>query len=204
MRNWIKAAQVWGMQWARTKWGAWALFICAFADASFLPLPTPIFFLTLTLLNISKAYRYAVFGTLGVFFGALAGYAIGYFTWLDAAGDFTGLANYMFTTIPGFSEEIYNTIYLQFEKWGFWLLFAVSFMPLPFNVFAILSGVFGVNILIYSVAILIGQGMRYYLLALLIVKLGPKVKMLFEFNLKPYAIITAACIVIAIVAVKTL
>jgi len=190
------------MHWANTKWGAWALFICAFADASFFPLPTPLFFLTLTLLNIKKAYKYALFGTLGVFFGSWAGYAAGYFAWLNASGEFSGFAQYMFAVVPGFTVELYNSIYLQFAKWGFWILLAVSFMPVPFNLFSILSGVFGINIFIFSMAILIGQAMRYYLLALLIVKLGPKVKKLFEFNLKPAAIIAAACVAIAFVAIK--
>jgi membrane protein DedA with SNARE-associated domain len=108
----------------------------------------------------------------------------------------------MFTVVPGFTTEIYNSIYLQFEKWGFWILFVVSFMPVPFNIFSILSGVFGINIFIYCIAILIGQGMRYYLLALLIVKLGPKVKKLFELNLKPLAIVASACIAIAFLVIK--
>jgi len=204
MQNWLKSIRIWGMNWANTKWGAWALFFCAFADASFLPLPTPLFFLTLTLLNITKAYKYALFGTFGVFFGSVACYAEGYFTWLNAAGDFSGFAQYMFTVVPGFSVDMYNAIYLQFEKWGFWILFVVSFMPVPFNIFSILSGVFGINIFIYCIAILIGQGMRYYLLALLIVKLGPKVKKLFELNLKPFAIIASACIAIVFLVIKIL
>jgi membrane protein YqaA with SNARE-associated domain len=199
MRNWLKSIRLWGMHWANTIWGAWALFICAFADASFLPLPTPLFFLTLTLLNITKAYNYALFGTLGVFFGSLAGYSAGYFAWLNAAGDFSGCAQYMFTVVPGFTVEGYNSIYLQFEKWGFWILFVVSFMPVPFNIFSILAGVFGINIFVYCIAILLGQGMRYYLLALLIVKLGPKVKKLFELNLKPIAIIATLCLIVVII-----
>jgi membrane protein YqaA with SNARE-associated domain len=199
MQNWLKSIRLWGMHWANTKWGAWALFICAFADASFLPLPTPLFFLTLTLLNISKAYKYALFGTLGVFFGSLAGYAAGYFTWLNAAGEFSGFAQYMFTVVPGFSVEMYNAIYLQFEKWDFWILFVASFMPVPFNGFSILSGVFGINIIMFCIAIILGQGLRYYLFALLIVKLGPKVKKILDFNLKPIAIIATLCLVVVII-----
>jgi membrane protein YqaA with SNARE-associated domain len=203
MKKLFKAIHVWSLHWVNTKWGAWALFICAFADASFLPMPTPIFFLTLTLLNISKAYRYALLGTLGVFLGSLTGYAAGHFTWLNANGDFTGFAQFMFNTVPGFTATIYNNIYVQFEKWDFWILFLASFMPVPFNGFSILSGIFGINIYMFCIAIIIGQGLRYYLLALLIVKLGPKVKKMFEFNFKPVAIIAAACIAVAIVVIKT-
>jgi membrane protein YqaA with SNARE-associated domain len=136
---------------------------------------------------------------LGVFFGSLAGYAAGYFTWINAAGDFSGFAQYMFRIVPGFSETMYSAIYLQFEKWNFWILFVASFIPVPFNVFSILLGVFGINIIMFCIAILLGQGLRYYFLAFLILKLGPKVKKLLEFNLKPIAIIAALCIVFTLI-----
>jgi len=65
MKDWFKKLHGWSLQWANTKWGAWSLFICAFADAFFIPLPTPLFFSTLTLLNIKKANKYAWLATLG-------------------------------------------------------------------------------------------------------------------------------------------
>lgn len=204
MNNWFRTIQTWCLQWANTKWGAWALFFCAFADASFFPLPTPMFFVTLTLLTPCKAYRYALFGTLGVFIGALAGYATGSFAWLDADGGFSGLAQFMFNSVPGFSEELYYRIFAQFEKWNFWILFVASFMPVPYNVFSILSGVFGINLIVFCVSILLGQGIRYYIMALLIIKLGPKVKKLLEINWKPVAVVATASIAVIIFFLKSL
>ncbi len=190
------------MHWAATKWGAWALFLFAFADASFLPLPTPMFFITLTLLNITKAYRYALFATTGILLGSITGYSIGYFAWLNANGEFTGLAQYMFNTVPGFSEAVYKNIHVEFEKWDFGILFVASFLPVPFNLFSISSGVFGINLLMFCISTLIGQGIRFYLMAFLIVKLGPKVKKLLELKLKPVAILATIIIALAIVALK--
>ncbi len=85
MINWIKRAKSWFLHWATTKWSGWAMFFCAFADASFLPLPTPLFFLTLALLNITRAYRYALLATIGTMAGAILGYSIGHFAWLNRA-----------------------------------------------------------------------------------------------------------------------
>lgn len=202
MKNWLNSLQTWGMKWANNKWGAWALFICAFADASFLPLPTPMFFMTLTLLNITKAYKYALFGTLGTLSGALAGYSIGHFAWLDANGEFTSIARFVFENIPGFTEAVYQSIYIQFSKWGLGILFLAPFIPVPYKLFAISSGAFDMNIFIFSFGTLIGQGLRFYLLSFLIIKLGPGIKKLFEFNKKPIAILATACITIAIIAIK--
>jgi membrane protein YqaA with SNARE-associated domain len=198
MKNWLRTFHGWGIQWAATKWSAWALFVCAFADASILPLPTPMFFLTMTLLNISKAYRYALYATVGIFCGSIAGYALGHFAWLNSGGEFTALAQYMFKTVPGFTEELYSSMHLQFEKWDFGILFAGSFLPLPFNIFSISSGVFGINLFMFCFAIIIGQGFRFYLMALLVRKLGPGVKKLFNEKLKPISLIALACILAGI------
>ncbi len=202
MKNWFKKLQDWCLQWANTKWGAWALFICAFADASFLPLPTPMFFLALSLLNLTKAYRYALFGTLGTLFGAIVGYSIGHFAWINANGDFTGLAQFLFNHIPGFSEAVYNKIQFQYARWDFWILFIAPFIPVPYKIFSISSGIFDINLFLFCSATLIAQGIRFYLLAFLIIKIGHEVKKLFEFKLKHIAIIVTACITITIFVIK--
>jgi len=106
MKECFKSIQVWILQWSKTKWGLWALFIYAFADASFLPLPTPLFFLTLALLNISKAYKYALFGTLGTLSGAIAGYYIGHFVWITGNGEFTGFANFFLFNLESYRKII--------------------------------------------------------------------------------------------------
>ena len=202
MKNWFKRLHVWSLQWANTKWGIWALVICAFADASFFGLPTPILFLALALLNIKKAYKYALFGTLGTLAGAIAGYSIGHFAWLNTDGEFTRLAQFLFNNIPGFSEAGYDKIQILYAKWDFWILFVAAALPLPFKIFSISSGVFDINLLIFCIATLISQGIKFFLLAILTIKLGPEVKKLFEFNWKPVAIIATATIAITILIFK--
>jgi membrane protein YqaA with SNARE-associated domain len=199
MKNLFKNLHIWSLKWANTKWGAWGLFFCAFADASFLPLPTPMFFIALALLNITKAYNYALYGTLGSLFGAIAGYSIGHFTWLNPNGDFSGFAQFVFNHIPGFTEIVYNKIQFLFAKWDFWILFIASLMPLPYKIFSISSGVFDVNIFMFCIATLVSQGIKFYLLALLSIKLGPKVKKMFEYRFKPIAFITTTCVAVVVI-----
>ena len=204
MKEWFKRMHGWSLQQADTKWGAWALFLCAFADASVLGLPTPMLFLGLALLNIKKAYKYALFGILGTLAGSIAGYSIGHFAWINPQGEFTGFAQFLFNNIPGFSEAGYNKIHLLYEKWDFWILFIAAALPLPYKIFSISSGVFDINILIFCLATLISQGIKFLLLAILTIKLGPEVKKLLEFNWKPIAIATTACIAIVIVIIKVI
>jgi membrane protein YqaA with SNARE-associated domain len=202
MKTWFKKIRIWSLQWAGTKWGPWALFLCAFSDASILGLPTPMLFLALALLDITKAYRYALVGILGTLLGAMTGYLIGHFAWLNADGGFTGVAQFIFNNIPGFSEAGYDKIHLLYAKWDFWILFVAAALPLPYKIFSITSGVFDINLLIFCIATLVSQGLKFYLLALLTIKLGPEVKKLFRYNWKPIAIIATAGIAIAIILIK--
>lgn len=205
MRGWVNKLHEWSLQWANTKWGSWALFLCAFADACILPMPTPMFFLILALLSIAKIYKYAIYGTIGSFLGAIVGYSIGHFAWLDLNGEFSRFAQFLVNHIPGFTQAIYNTIQFQYEKWDFWILFVASLMPLPYKLFSISAGVFDLNFLMFCIATLVSQGIKFYLLALLIIKIGPGIKKLFEFKLKlkPIAIIVTASIATAIIAAKS-
>ncbi|MCX6332863.1 MAG: DedA family protein [Bacteroidia bacterium] len=202
MKNWFKRLRLWSLQWANTRWGSWALFLCAFADASFLGLPTPMLFFALALLNIKKAYKYALLGILGTLAGSIAGYSIGHFAWLDTNGEFTGLAQFMFNNIPGFSETGYDKVHILYGDWDFWILFIAASLPLPYKLFSISSGVFDINFFIFCFATLISQGIKFFLLAFLTIKFGPEVKKLLEFNWKPIAIIATVCITITIVIIK--
>ncbi len=202
MKNWFKKLHSQILQWAGTKWGVWVLFLCAFADASFFGLPVPMLFLALALLNTKKVYIFSIFGVLGTLTGALAGYSIGHFAWLDPNGEFTRVAQFLMNNIPGFSEAGYNKIHILFAKWDFWILFIAAALPLPYKIFSISSGVFDINLFIFFFATLISQGIKFFLLALLTLKLGPEVKKLLVFNWKPIAIIAMASIVFGIVLIK--
>jgi membrane protein YqaA with SNARE-associated domain len=202
MKTWFKRLHNWSLQWANTKWGAWALFLCAFFDASSIGLPTPMLFIALVLLNIDKAYRYALVGILGTLAGAVVGYSIGHFAWLNSNGEFTGVAQFMFNNIPGFTETGYDSIQNLYLKWDFWILFVAAALPVPYKIFSISSGVFDVNLIIFCIATLISQGIKFFLLALLTIKLGPEVKKIFRINWKPFALIATAGIAIAIILIK--
>jgi membrane protein YqaA with SNARE-associated domain len=159
-------------------------------------------FIALALLDLKKAYKYALFGILGTLSGSIAGYLIGHFAWLDMEGEFTGLAQFLFNNIPGFSEAGYNKIHILYAKWDFWILFIAASLPLPYKIFSISSGVFDINMFIFCFATLISQGIKFFLLALMTIKLGPEVMKLLEFNWKPVAIIATVCIAIVIVVIK--
>ncbi len=201
MSNWYKNLQVWGLKWGNTKYSWIVMFICAFADACVFPLPTPVIFIAIALINIQKTYKLAIIGIVGTIIGMSAGYLIGHFLWLKTNNEFTHLANFFFQHIPGFSVELYNKIRILYLKWDFWILIFAGYTPIPLMTFSISSGVFNINILIVILATLIGQGFLFFLIAYLIVKIGPEFKRLFEKNIIIFSLIISIIIIAIIVLI---
>jgi len=204
MKDWFKKVNIWIAYLANTKWGTFALYICAFADASFLPLPVTTFFLVLILLNRRKLYKYILFVVLGTVTGALAGYTIGHYAWVKPDGEFTGVVQFLFKNIPGFSLAVYEKVQTLYTKWDFWILSGATVTPLPYGMFSVTSGAFNINIFIFFVTTLISQAIKYLFLTFFTVIIGPKIRKLSEFDWKPVAIVIPVFIVIIILLTSVL
>ena len=138
---------------------------------------------------------------LGTFAGALAGYLIGHFAFVNLHGESSGFTQFLYNHIPGYSEDAYHRIQILYSKWNFWILFTASFTPIPYGLFSISSGAFNINLLIFCSATLISQVAKYFLFAFVFLKLRPKLKRFLGYNLKSYAILTLAAIVIMILLI---
>jgi len=183
--NWLKQMYNWVLKWAETPYGPLALFLLAFVESIFFPIPPDVLLIALALGSSTKAFRFALNCTIGSVSGAFVGYAIGHFAWITSSGEFTGFANFFFNNIPGFSVSLYNSIKALFIEWDFWIIFTAGFTPIPYKVFTITSGVFDINIIMFFIASLISRGARFFLVAFLIWKFGPSIKRFIEkyFNL---------------------
>jgi len=200
--RWFKDLYSWVLSWAQTKYGAVALFVLAFTESVFFPIPPDILLIALALGATAKAFRYAFICTAGSVLGAFVGYAIGNYVWLTSSGEFSAFANFFFTNIPGFSVELYESIKALFAEWDFWVIFTAGFTPIPYKVFTITSGVFDVNLLMFSVASIIGRGARFFLVAWLIWKFGPSIKRFIDKYFNLLAIVFTLLIVGGFVLIK--
>jgi len=183
--SWLKYIYNWVLKWANTPYGTVALFILAFTESIFFPIPPDVLLIALALGASAKAFRFAFVCTIGSVSGAFIGYSIGHFAWLSANGEFTAFANFFFNNIPGFSVSLFNSIKALFTQWDFWVIFTAGFTPIPYKVFTITAGVFDINLLMFSIASLISRGARFFLIAFLIWKYGANIKRFIEkyFNL---------------------
>lgn len=172
----IRKLYDWVLHWADTPYGAPALFILAFAESSFFPIPPDPLLIALILGSSSKAFRFASICTIASVVGALLGYTIGHFLWWTPAGDFTGIAVFFFRNIPSFNYDTFYKIAEMYKAYDFWIIFTAGFTPLPYKVITISSGAFNINLGMFIIASVISRGARFFLVAYLIWKFGPQIK----------------------------
>jgi len=172
----IRQLYDWVLHWSETPYGPTALFILAFAEASFFPVPPDALLIALVLGSSKKAFKFAFICLVGSITGALLGYFIGNLLWWSPGGEFTSLANFFFDNIPGFSEKDFFNIQELYVKYDFWIVFTAGFTPLPYKVITISAGAFNINLIMFITASIISRGARFYLISLLIWKFGPQIK----------------------------
>jgi len=203
MIKWYRVFMIRLRQSASSKWSLLILFLLAFSDASFLPLPVTTYFLVILLLNKEKSNKNILFVILGTVSGAVVGYSFGRYALITINGDFTEMGKFLFTNIPGFSESLYDKMQMLFSKWNVLILFGATVTPIPYGIFSVFSGAFKINFTVFLIASLLGQGLKFYLLAISTLKLDIYLHKLRRFGTKPVSLVTSA-ISGAIIFISTL
>ena len=159
---------------ASRKTALYWLFVVAFVESSFFPIPPDIMLIPMVLATPKKAWKIAGVATLASVFGGYFGYAIGvyFFDWLaKPLLEFYGYLKQF--------EEFQD----YYHKWGAWIVFGAGITPFPYKVITIASGVVHLNLWVFGIASIIARGLRFYLVAWLLAKYGQSMKVFIEKNL---------------------
>jgi len=200
MQSFISQSSSWTKKWSSSRFSLLVIFVFLFLDASIFPLPTTIAFITISLIHPSRSYYNALFAVVGMVLGSIAGYAIGHYLWLLPDGSFTQFAHYLFNHIPGFTEVNYQNAQHLYLNWSYSILFLSILMPIPYQFISITAGVFNFDIFTFACLTLIFQGLRFFLLAWLIITYGEGAKIIFQRNLKIITLVTVLLVIITIIA----
>lgn len=173
--NRIRKLYEWVLHWAETPYGPAALFILAFAESSFFPIPPDVLLIALALGVRKRSLHFALICSLASIAGGLFGYSIGYFLWWEGSS-YSGLAHFFFNNIPGFSEEVFRSVQNQYNEYGFLIIFTAGFTPIPYKIFTITAGAFDINFFNFIIASTISRSARFFLVAGLIWKFGKPIK----------------------------
>ncbi len=150
------------------------LFLVAFAESSFFPIPPDVMIIPMVLATPNKAWRIAGLATLASVLGGYFGYVIGAFC---------------FDWIAKPILEMYNALeqFQEFEdyyhKFGAWIVFGAGLTPFPYKIITIASGVVHLDLFVFTVASILARGMRFFFVAWLLKKYGEPMKVFIEKNL---------------------
>ena len=187
----------WTLAWAYRPSAAWALFVLSFAESSFFPVPPDVLLMPLVLGNRKKWLRYATICSVASVVGGVAGYLIGIGLW-------NAISPYAFQWFAwaGLNQDNFDKAYRWYENWNFGVVFLAGFTPLPFKVITITAGVFKINFLIFLVAATISRSARFFLVAGLCRKFGPRITPFIDKYFNWLALLFAALLIGGFVVFK--
>jgi membrane protein YqaA with SNARE-associated domain len=180
----IRKIYDWVLHWAETPYGPMALFILAFAESSFFPIPPDVLLIALALGARKKSFSFALICSIASIAGGLFGYGIGHYLWWEGSV-YSGVAHFFFNNIPGFTEDLFMSIQKQYSEYGFMIIFTAGFTPIPYKIFTISAGAFDINLLLFVIASAASRTARFFLVAGLIWKFGKPITVFIDkyFNL---------------------
>ena len=167
--NIVKRMYLWVLHWAETPYGTPALFGLSFAESSFFPIPPDVLQIALSISKPKRSFYYATVSMVASVLGAIVGWYIGYALW-------AGLGQFFMDYVPGVNQENFDAVEGLYTAYGFLAITMAAFTPLPYKVFTIAAGIFGVSLPVLIVASILGRSARFFSVATCIFFFGPSVK----------------------------
>jgi membrane protein YqaA with SNARE-associated domain len=185
----------WVLHWADTPYGTWALFLLAFCESSFFPIPPDILLIALAVAVPAKALRYALVCSVGSVLGGALGYLIGW-QFMAAIGDrivaFYGLEG---------KVRLIEAVYQRHDAWAVGI---AGFTPIPYKVFTIAAGMFKVNFWVFLIASLVSRSARFFILGGLIYAFGPRIQRFIDRYFNTLAVVFCVLLVLGFILIRYL
>ena len=156
----------WFLKHARGPYAEFWLSAISFAESSFFPIPPDPFLIAILLANSSSWFRLVFFVSLSSVVGGAFGYMIGGFFF-----DMVGVKIIAAYSLEG--EMV--RIQMLFSENAFWAIFLAAFTPIPYKLFTISAGFFGIYFLTFIVASILGRASRFFIVAYLVKRFGKKI-----------------------------
>jgi len=172
----------WAVRYAESEHAKRWLAFFSFAEATFFPVPADVILTAILVARQARGWVYYSFITFWwSVLGGVFGYIIGFFLF-DTVGVFL---------INTYNLEQYvDLIREMFNQNAFWAVFIGGFTPIPYKIFTLSAGFFGINFVIFIVASVLSRLLRFFAIGYIIKVFGAEIgKFVFKyFNLLTYVL----------------
>jgi membrane protein YqaA with SNARE-associated domain len=190
-RSLLRRMYDWCVATAGRRHAVWVMGGVSFAESSFFPVPPDIMLIPMSLARPDRAYFFALWCTITSVAGGVFGYAIGYLLY-DSLGQW--LIN-----LYGYADKV-ETFRAAYAEWGALIILLKGLTPIPYKLVTITSGFADYNLLLFVVFSLITRGARFFVLAFVLHRYGPKARTILEERLGFWVTVGAAVLIGGVVA----
>lgn len=157
----------WTMGLAARPFALAALFVVAFVESSFFPIPPDVLIIPMVLAARPRWWRIAAVGVAGSVLGGLFGYWIGAVlmdTWGHAILAFYG------------KEAAFDQLAGRFTEWGGWAVLVAGVTPFPYKVITIFSGAVHLPLPLFIGVSILARALRFFVVAWLLYRYGAPIR----------------------------
>ncbi len=185
----------WVLHWAETPYGTWALFVLAFCESSFFPIPPDLLLIALAVSIPKRSLYYALVCSAGSVLGGCLGYLIG---WQFMVGIGEKIISFY-----GLTEKVeyIQSLYMQYDAMAIGI---AGFTPIPYKVFTISAGAFDINFTVFVIASAVSRAARFFLIGWLIYRFGTGIQAFIEKYFNTLAVAFTVLLVAGFVIIKYL
>ncbi len=187
MLDWLHALADWTLDFADSGAAVVALVLVSMSESVFFPVPPDPLLIAIGIRQPEAAIWLAALCTVASVAGAVVG------RWLGIRIGRPLLHRFASADKVEAAERMYR-------KYGAWAVIASAITPIPFKVFTVLSGVMGMELKGFVLAALVGRGLRFMAVGVLIALYGESVEKLILERFE-YVTLGAVAAGIALVAV---
>jgi len=167
----IRRLYDWTVGWAERPGGTWALFMIAFAESSFFPIPPDVLLIALCVGAPRASFRFALVCAAGSVVGGAFGWVLGFAAWHVVKDVFIP---YVFT------QATFDHVQALYQGNAFVAILTAAFTPIPYKVFTVAAGVLDVSLPTLLVASAIGRSARFFAVATVFFFFGRQMRALIE------------------------
>ncbi|GAB1370695.1 YqaA family protein [Candidatus Kapaibacterium sp.] len=192
--DFMAKSKSWMESFAERPRAMYILAFLAFVESSFFPLPPDILLIAIAVSSPKKAFKAAMWCSIGSVLGGIFGYYIGY-----------GLMETVGYKIVDFynAHEIWQRLMQTFQgEVGFWFLAGAAFTPLPYKIATIAAGATKMALFEFIVISSIGRAARFFLVGSIFYFIGPQAKIYIDKYFDKLSLAFLALLILGFVAVK--